>query len=132
MMHLKILLPFRVFAEENEVSRIVIETSAGSYGILPQRLDFVAALVPGIFEYETAKHGVRYLAVDDGVMVKTGSEVSVSVRNAAGGADLGKLSEMVQKAFRQQEASRADARSVTLNLEGGFIYRFDKFRNKDQ
>ena len=54
-MHLKILLPFRVFADIQNVNRVVIETSAGSYGLLPQRLDCVAALVPGIFEYETVK-----------------------------------------------------------------------------
>ena len=50
-MHLKILLPFRVFAEHDGVSRIVAETADGFFGILPRRLDGVAALVPA---YELA------------------------------------------------------------------------------
>ncbi len=128
-MHLKILLPFRVFADVQNVNRIVIETSAGSYGLLPQRLDCVAALVPGIFEYETKDDGVKYLAVDNGVMVKAGAEVLVSVRNAVGGVDLGKLSELVKHEFQQQDEAESNVRSVTLKLESGFIYSFDKFRN---
>ena len=129
-MHLKILLPFRVFADVQNVSRVVIETSAGSYGLLPQRQDCVAALVAGIFEYETEKDGVKYIAVDDGVMVKAGAEVLVSVRNAVGGVDLGKLSDLVKNEFQQQDESESNVRSVTLKLESGFIYSFDKFRNK--
>ena len=49
-MNLKILLPFQIFAEKTNVSRIVAETREGSFGILPHRLDCVAALVPGILD----------------------------------------------------------------------------------
>lgn len=128
-MHLKILLPFKVFADINNVSNIVMETSSGSYGLLPQRLDCVAALVPGIFMYEL-NGAAKYLAVDTGVMVKTGSEVFVSVRNAIGGVDLGKLSELVKKEFTQQKEMETNTLSVTAKLESGFIYAFDKFRNQ--
>jgi len=129
-MHLRILLPFKVFADENEVSNIVMETSKGSYGLLPQRLDCVAALVPGIFMYETKNEGTRYIAVDAGVMVKAGSEVLVSVRNAIGGVELGKLSDLVKEIFTQQEEAQTNVLSVTAKLESGFIYAFDKFRNQ--
>lgn len=129
-MHLKILLPFKVFADENEVSNIVIETSKGSYGILPQRLDCVAALVPGIFMYETKHEGTKYIAIDAGVMVKAGREVLISVRNAIGGVELGKLSDLVKELFTQQEEAQTNVLSVTAKLESGFIYAFDKFRNQ--
>jgi F-type H+-transporting ATPase subunit epsilon len=128
-MHLKILLPFKVFADINNVSNIVIETSKGSYGLLPQRLDCVAALVPGIFMYEI-NGAAKYLAVDAGVMVKAGSEVLVSVRNAIGGVDLGKLSDLVKNEFNKQDEAESSMRAVTLKLESGFIYRFEKFRNE--
>ena len=127
-MHLKILLPFKVFADISNVSNIVMETSKGSYGLLPQRLDCVAALVPGIFMYEI-NGAAKYLAVDTGVMVKAGSEVLVSVRNAIGGGDLGKLSELVKNEFIKQDETESSMRAVSLKLESGFIYSFDKFRN---
>src|ERR1700690_4341043 len=98
-MNLKILMPFHIFAEKNGVSRIVAETREGSFGILPHRLDCVAALAPGILTYETVSDGEVFVAVDEGVLVKTGSEVLISVRRALGGADLGQLREVVEREF---------------------------------
>ena len=82
LMNLKILLPFQIFAEKTGVSRIVAETREGSFGLLPHRLDCVAALAPGILIYETEAEGEVFVAVDEGVLVKTGPDVLVSVRRA--------------------------------------------------
>ena len=128
-MNLKILLPFKIFADVKNVSQVVIETSEGSYGLLPQRLDCVAALVPGIFTYETEKGGVKYVAVDTGVMIKAGDQVLVSVRNAVGGVDLGKLGELIKKDFKSRDENQKQATTVIAKLERGFIYSFDKLRN---
>ena len=81
-MQLRILLPFEIFASKADVSRIVAETGDGSFGLLPNRLDCVAALVPGILVYETKENGTVYVAIDEGVMVKAGDDVLVSVRHA--------------------------------------------------
>ena len=128
-MNLKILLPFKIFADVKNVSNVVIETSEGSYGLLPHRLDCVAALVPGIFTYETEKDGVKYVAVDTGVMIKAGDQVLVSVRNAVGGVDLGKLGELIKKDFKSRDENQKQVTTVIAKLERGFIYSFDKLRN---
>lgn len=128
LMNLKILLPFKVFADVKNVSSIVMETSEGSYGLLPQRLDCVAALVPGIFTYETDGTS-HYVAVDNGVMVKAGAQVLVSVRNAFGGADLGKLGDLVKKDFKSEDENQKQVNTVIAKLERGFIYSFDKLRS---
>ena len=128
LMNLKILLPFKVFADIKNVSSIVMETSEGSYGLLPQRLDCVAALVPGIFTYETDGTS-HYVAVDNGVMVKAGAQVLVSVRNAFGGADLGKLGDLVKKDFKSEDENQKQVTTVIAKLERGFIYSFDKLRS---
>jgi len=130
LMNLKILLPFRIFAEIKNVRRIVLETSEGSYGLLPHRLDCVAALVPGIFTYETEVDGAHYLAVDEGVLVKAGTEVLASVRNAIGGADLGKLRESVEKEFVTLDEKEKNVRIVMAKMESGLIYRLEKFRKE--
>ena len=105
-MHLKILLPTRVFADKPDVSRIVAETPHGSFGLLPHRLDCVAALAPGILIYETPGDGEVFLAVDEGVLVKTGPDVLVSVRRAVGGKDLGVLHKAVEQEFLTLERAR--------------------------
>jgi len=130
LMNLKILLPFKIFAEIKNVKRIVLETSDGSYGLLPHRLDCVAALVPGIFTYETEADGVHYLAVDEGILVKAGMAVLASVRNAIGGADLGKLRESVEKEYVTLDEKEKNVRSVMAKMESGLIYRLEKFRKE--
>ena len=89
--NLKVLLPFKIFVDKKGVKRIVAQTLEGSFGLLPHRLDCAAALAPGILTYETEEEGEVYLAVDQGVLVKAGKDVLVSVRNAIGGTDLDKL-----------------------------------------
>src|SRR5476649_1659666 len=97
--NLKILLPFKVFVEMTGVKRIIAQTIEGSFGLLPHRLDCAAALVPGILTYETEHEGDVYLAIDQGVLVKAGMNVLISVRNVIGGTDLGKLHEAVKREF---------------------------------
>jgi len=128
LMTLKILLPFKVFAEAKNVKRIVLETSAGSYGFLPQRLDCTAALRQGILLYETLNDGEKYIAIDEGVMIKSGAELLVSVRNAIGDAPLGKLRSLVEKEMMHLDESEINARSVMAKLETGFIRSFQKLR----
>lgn len=129
-MNLKILLPFRIFAEKTGVSRIVAETCAGSFGLLPHRLDCVAALAPGILVFETEAEGEVCIAVDEGILVKTGADVLVSVRNAIGGGDLGQLREMVQQEFLNLDEQEKSVRSVLEKLEGGFVRRFAAFHHE--
>ncbi len=123
-MKLRILLPFEVFADESGVSRVVAETAEGSFGLLPQRLDCVAALPPGILTYETHSVGEVYVAVDEGVLVKAGSQVLVSVRRAIAGADLGRLRDAVKQEFLVRDESERNLRAVMARLEAGFLRRF--------
>ena len=126
-MNLKVLLPFQVFAEKAGVSRIVAETRAGSFGLLPHRLDCVAALTPGILIYETEADGEVFVAVDDGALVKTGADVLVSVRRALGGADLGQLRASVEQEFKTLDERETSVRSVMAKLEAGFLRRLASF-----
>ena len=129
-MHLKVLLPFHVFAEKTGVSRIVVETRAGSFGLLPRRLDGVAALAPGILIYETEAEGEAFVAVDEGVLVKTGPDVLVSVRRALGGTDLGRLREAVEEEFLTLNEHEESVRTVLARMESGFIRRMATFHNE--
>ena len=128
-MNLKLLLPSRVFAERRGVLRIVAETREGSFGLLPQRQDCVAALVPGILIYETADEGEHYVAVDEGVLVKTGPEVLVSVRRAIGGSDLARLHGAVKEEFMNLDEREQSVRSVMAKLETGLLRRFAAFQH---
>ena len=128
-MNLRILLPFGVFAEEADVLRVVAETADGSYGLLPHRLDCVAALVPGILTYEAKDGGMAYVGIDQGVLVKAGDQVTVSVRRAVGGADLGQLKDAVEREFRKLDEQERNVRTAVAKMESGLMGRLAEFEN---
>jgi len=129
-MTLKVLLPFEIFADETDVSSIVVETPQGSFGLLPQRLDCVAALVPGILSFEAEGQGEVFLAVDEGVLVKTGPAVVVSVRRALRGTDLSRLRDTVEQEFLTLDAQEEVMRTAMARLETGFMRRFAMLQDR--
>lgn len=129
-MKLKILLPTEVLAEVSDVSSIVAETGDGSFGLLPHRLDCIAALAPGILTYETQNEGEVFVAVDEGILIKTGADVLVSVRRALAGKDLAQLREAVTREFLTIDDDEQNARSAMAKLETGFLRRFATFQHE--
>jgi F-type H+-transporting ATPase subunit epsilon len=121
-MNLEILLPFRIFAQQSAVSRMVVETSNGSLGLLPNRLDCAAALVPGILMYE-ASSVVTYVALDEGVLVKAGAHVRISVRRALGGSNLEELQEIVKRSFSVTDQRQREMRVALSKMEAGLMVR---------
>jgi F-type H+-transporting ATPase subunit epsilon len=130
LMTIEVVLPFQVFVKTSGVSRIVAETRAASFGLLPHRRDCVAALAPGILTYETEGDGEVYVALDGGVLVKTGADVRVSVRRALTGTDLAVLRASVEREFLTLDEREQSVRSVMAKLESGFLRRFAALRHE--
>lgn len=126
-MKLKVLLPYQVFTEIDSVKRIVAQTHQGSFGLLPHRLDCVAVLSAGILTYETETAGEAYIAVDQGVLVKAGGDVLVSVRNAIGGMSLGMLRSAVENEFLNIDEGEKQLREVLAKLESGLVRRYAEY-----
>jgi F-type H+-transporting ATPase subunit epsilon len=91
--------------------------------LLPRRLDCVAALVRGILVFETSADGEIYVAVDEGILVKAGSQVTVSARNAVAGDNLEALHETVSRELQELGEQARSVRQVMARLESGFIRR---------
>jgi F-type H+-transporting ATPase subunit epsilon len=128
-MRLSIYLPNRIFADEQGVLSIVAEGSQGSIGLLPNRLDCLLPLVPGILTY-VSRNGPVYLAVDEGVLTKTGPEVRISVRHAIDGAALGELKKMVEQEFLRLDEAEQNMRTAVSELESTFIRHFLKLKQR--
>jgi F-type H+-transporting ATPase subunit epsilon len=126
-LNLQILLPFRIFAAQSAVSRIVVETDSGSVGLLPNRLDCAAVLVPGILMYE-ASATVTYVALDEGVLVKAGDHVRISVRRALAGSSLEQLQDTVRSSFSVIDQRQRDVRVALAKMEAGLIGQFTRLQ----
>jgi F-type H+-transporting ATPase subunit epsilon len=128
-MRLRLLLPNQIFADKADVLSIVADSSEGSFGLLPQRLDCATALVPGILTYVTKQDGAVYVAVDEGVLVKTGADVRVSVRHAVGGKDLAGLHDAVKRQFLALDDEQRQVKVAVAKMEGGILRRFAEFQD---
>lgn len=122
-MKLKVLLPTEVLIDET-ASKITAEAENGCFCLLPNHIDFVAGLVPGLLFFESNKGEEVFLAVDEGVLVKCGSEVLVSVRNAVRGTDLKTLKNTVEQEFRILDEKEQMTRNALAKLEASFIRGF--------
>jgi F-type H+-transporting ATPase subunit epsilon len=129
-MRLRLLLPDRIFADKAEVLSIAAENNQGAFQLLPHRLDCATALVPGILTYLTKQDGTVYLAVDEGVLVKTGADVRVSVRHAVGGKDLRDLHDAVKRQFLTFDKEQRQNQDAMSRMEGGLLRRFAEFKDE--
>ncbi|HSF29121.1 MAG TPA: F0F1 ATP synthase subunit epsilon [Candidatus Tectomicrobia bacterium] len=122
-MKLKVLLPTEVLVEVG-AAKIIAEAENGSFCLLPHHIDFVAALVPGLLSFTTDEGGEEFLAVDEGILVKCGPEVSVSTRHAVRGPDLGTLKQTIAEQFQVLDDREKKARSAAAKLEANLVRRF--------
>lgn len=128
-MNLQILLPSHIFVQQTDVLRVTAESREGSIGLLPHRLDCVAALVPGILVFESKGLNASYVAVDEGVLVKAGAEVLISVRRAIGGANLRELHEAVKREFLLLEQREKELRVALAKMEAALLGRFAEYQH---
>ncbi len=129
VINLKILLPYQVFLVASDVKRIVALTLQGFVGLLPHRLDCTVALAPGILTYDADADGEVYVAVDQGILVKSGMDVMVSVRSAIRGEKLDQLHEAVKREFLQVDEQEQYLREVLAKMESGFMHRLKELQH---
>jgi len=128
-MRLRVLCPTELVVDERAV-KIVAEAANGWFCMLPRHVDFVAALVPGILLYSPLDAVERYLALDEGTLVKRGRDVLVSVTSAVSSDDLGALHRAVEEQFRELDDEARAARSALARLEAGALRRFLEFERR--
>lgn len=123
-MTLRVLLPEKVVLER-EVQKVVADGENGSFGLLPRHVDYVEPLVPGILSFVPVDDEDEvFVAVDEGVLVKCGAEVLVSVRNAVVGPELGSLEETVRDRFERVDKREQAMRTALAKLESEVVHRF--------
>lgn len=131
MMRLKILLPVAVLIDE-DVTKVSAEAEDGCFCLLPRHIDFMAGLVPGLFSFQTPEGKETFLAIDEGILIKCGTEVLVSTRNAVQGTDLGSLMHTIEEQFLVLDDREKKARSAAARLEADLVRRFMELREHDR
>lgn len=111
--------------------RVVAEGENGAFCLQPRHRDFATALTPGLLEFTTDADEDQFLAVDEGVLVKSGFDVMVCTRHAVCGDDLSTLQQVVEENFAVLDDRERAARSAVARLEADFARRFLMLRERD-
>lgn len=128
-MILKVLLPTEILVDRS-VTKVIAEAQNGSFCILPRHIDFLAALVPGILSFELESGKEVFLAVDEGILVKSGAEVLVSTLNAVRSDDLSQLKQTVEQQFRVLDEREKLTRSALAKFEASIMHRFKELGSR--
>lgn len=129
-MNLKIVLPSKVLVD-TEVDEVVAEGGEGSFGLLPRHVDYTSVLRQGILSYVDVRNGNWSVAVDEGILVKQGDNVTVAVRNASRSRDLKKLRRLLEEEMRSLDDREKKSRSVLAMLEGGIVKQLHEQRAEE-
>jgi len=121
--NLIIFLPEKTYWQ-GRVKKVVGEAKDGSFCLLPAHIDFVTIMIPGIFYALTEEDQEIYLAINEGVLLKTGKDVTLATRNAIKGESLGSLKRQVEEDFKKVDQQDRKARQALQKLEADFVRRF--------
>lgn len=128
-MRLQVLLPTEVLVDET-ITKLVAEAENGAFCLLPRHIDFVAALVPSVLYFSDHDGTEHYVAVDQGVLVKCGHEVSVSTLNGARGTDLDRLQALIDERFLALDEHERKTRTALARLEAGTLRGFRELQER--
>ncbi len=126
-MRLLLTLPTDVLVDE-PAAKVVAESPAGSFCLLPRHLDLATVLVPGLLTFERPDGGEVVVAVDHGVLVKVGDDVRVACQRAFLAGDLDEAERAVAARFLLRSEREQRARAALARLESDVVRRLGELR----
>jgi len=125
--NLLLSVPTGVLVDERVV-KVVAEADFGSFAMLPRHADVVALLVPGLLAYHTEDGEEVFVAVDHGVMVKTGAQVRAACQRAVVAGALGNAEAVMRERFAQRSEQQKRVRSALIQLESQVLQNVAELR----
>ncbi|WP_099826941.1 ATPase [Oceaniglobus indicus] len=126
-MHVTIRLPGALLFD-GAARKLNAEGADGAFGILPNHVDLVTALVPSVLLLGEPDGTERVFGIDEGLLVKKGHAIDIAVRRGVESADLASLHETVGAFFATLEDDERVARSALSRLEADMVRRFAGLR----
>ncbi len=101
----------------------------GAFGILPNHVDVVTALVPSVLLIRQPDGVERVFGIDEGLLVKKGHGTEIAVRRAVESPDLATLKQRLGDFYETVEDEERVARSALSRLEADMVRRFAGLRS---
>ncbi|NND91881.1 MAG: ATPase [Granulosicoccus sp.] len=110
------------------VTRLNAVSPRGGFGILPNHVDFVTAIVPCVLELTLEDARQCLFGIDEGLLVKQHHHVKIAVRRAVESTDLDTLTDTVTNSFADIDDRERTARTALSRLEANMVRRFVNLR----
>lgn len=126
-MAVTIRLPTRCLYDGRAVALSGVAPNGG-FGILPNHIDFVTALVPGVLSLRLGNGNEEIFGLDEGMLVKKGPQIEIVALRGVRGDDLASLQGIVAETFVQMDEEERQARSALSRLEADMVRRMAELR----
>lgn len=130
-MQISLRLPTHILFD-GPAARLRATGADGGFGILPNHVDFVTALVPSVLLITLPDGAERIFGIDEGLLVKKGQKVEIAVRRGVQSDDLEQLHDTVGGSFAEMEDEERAARAALSRLEADMVRRFASLRRPHQ
>lgn len=125
-MRLRVLLPHACLFD-GDVDKVTADGVDGSRGFLPRHVDFVLPLKSGVLSCVKQDGGELFFAINQGVLIKKGIEVSVVTPKAVMAERIEDLPENVLQTFQKEDEHEKTSRKVVAQLETMLVREFIEF-----
>jgi len=125
--HLVIQLPLGVLYE-GDIRQLTATANAGSFGMLPNHVDYLSDLVPSVLAVIDSEGDELYFGIDEGMLVKRADQISIITPRGIKGDSLSQLHEQVTENFLELTDTERVARSALSRLEADMVRRFSKLQ----
>ncbi len=114
-----------------EISKIKLDFLNGGHTFLPKHVDFASVLKPSIAIYTDETGNKKYIACHNGIAVKKGKSITLSVRQAVLGDTLDELKNTILHEFKKADEQRKELNTAMARLEIGMLRGFKKLKEVD-
>lgn len=111
-----------------KAKKVTFETVTGYYTLMPKHVDFVSAMEPNIVRYTDDAGREKYMACHRGIVVKKGTDVTMSVQSAVLSDSLDTLPASILADFKAAEEKRKELNTAMARLELGMVRGFGQLK----
>lgn len=111
-----------------EIRKISLEFLNGYHTFLPKHIDFASIIKPSIATYTDGNGAQKYIACHNGVAVKKGQNITLSVQQAVLGNSLSELKSTILQEFKKADEQRKELNTAMARLEIGMLRGFKNLK----
>lgn len=116
ILNLRIYTPEKLVLEE-EILKITVNGEEGSFTILPRHIDYISSFNDCIIYYTDKNEKVKFIAVNQGILTKTGRNIEISTFHIITGNSLQELkNNMNEMASKSEDLANYDQK-INQNLK---------------